>query len=537
MKMIFRKYIPLMVLALSVGLLAALANGFMSYKMMDVVDYALAGQRDKMMDAGIETIILAFFLLGFSTLLSFAKGYYRKTVNVALKKAYLQGVFKKNINEFNKESHARYVSGITNDLSTLDINYIDAIFEITSSVISFLVIVVIIANVNPVVLLSILVMAGAVALISTTMSKPLKKKMTERSLLFEKYTGYLSEVLNAFRIIKANNLTDRVKKNFHEKGEKLQNKSYDIDKLSTYIYAIQNATINFLVIGVMVLSVYLTIRGTMTFGGIILIFSNLNLLLGPFARAGELFPKIISSKVLFTSLDDSLKNAYDYPETVEFKGLSREIVFDDVSFAYGENQVFDHVSIRFEKGKKYLLIGPSGGGKSTFLKLLRKYHYPTSGDVLVDGVSLRDVTKESYFKDIANVDQNIFIFDDTLRNNLTLYRDATEEQVSEAVRKAGLESFVKGLPQGLGTVLKDNGRNISGGEKSRIAIARALLDDVDLMLLDEAFANLDYKTASEIEKTILQAENLTVINVSHVLIHENMDSYDKLYYVDQKTIK
>jgi ATP-binding cassette, subfamily B, bacterial len=379
MKAVFNKYIPLMILALSVGLLAALANGFMSFKMMNVVDYALTRQRDKMLDSGLDMIILALLLLGFSTLLSFSKGYYRKTVNAALKKAYLQGVFRKNINEFNKESHARYVSGITNDLNTLDINYIDAIFEMISAAVSFLVIVVIVANINMVVLLAILAMSGAVALISTTMSKPLKKKMAERSLLFEKYTGYLSEVLSAFRIIKANNLTDRVRKNFHERGEKLQNKSYDIDKLSTYIYAIQNATVSLLVVGVMVLSVYLTIRGTMTFGGMILIFSNLNLLLGPFARAGELFPKIISSRVLFASLDASLKNAYDHPETVVFQGLHRDIVFDDVSFAYGDRPILEHLGIRFEKGKKHLIIGPSGGGKSTFLKLLRKYHSPTSG--------------------------------------------------------------------------------------------------------------------------------------------------------------
>ncbi|MFA6736193.1 MAG: ABC transporter ATP-binding protein, partial [Saccharofermentanales bacterium] len=180
---------------------------------------------------------------------------------------------------------------------------------------------------------------------------------------------------------------------------------------------------------------------------------------------------------------------------------------------------------------KYLVTGPSGGGKSTLLKILRKYHYPQKGEVLIDGTPLRRITRDSYFRHIGNVDQNIFIFDDTIRNNLTLYRDCSEDRIIAAIHDAGLDSFVDELSFGLDTVIKDNGRNISGGERSRIAIARALLEDVDLLLLDEAFANLDAVTAGGIERTILEAKGLTVVNVSHLVIPENRDAYDDIFTI------
>lgn len=534
MRSVVIRKIPLLAAALLVGLAAALVNAFMSLRMMEAADFALAGNKDLVLATGIRLILMALLLLALSSLLTFAKGIYRRNTNIALKRKYLEGVFRKNINEFNKESNAGYVSGITNDLNTIDMNYVDAIFEFILSLLSFIVTVVIIARVNYLVLLVVACLGGLVSLISVLMSRPLKKMTAERSVLYERYTSYLSEVLNAFRIVKSNNLSEKVKENFHLRGAELQSKSYDIDKFSTYIFTVQNGTIHFLVFGVLVFSSYLVIKDQLSFGGIILIMTNLSLLLGPFERAGELLPKIISSKAVFESLDRSLKNSAEYDETVGFHGLKDRIIFKDVSFAYDERPVLDGIDLEIRKGCKYLITGPSGGGKSTLLKILRKYHYPQSGEVLVDGVPLNDITKDSYFSHIGNVDQNIFIFDDTLKNNLTLFRDCSEEKIRSAVHRSGLDPFVSGLPEGLQTVIRDNGRNISGGERSRIAIARAILEDVDILLLDEAFANLDHDTVKAIERTILEAEGLTVVNVSHLLVAENKDSYNDIYFIGEK---
>ncbi|MBO1264787.1 ABC transporter ATP-binding protein [Proteiniclasticum sp. SCR006] len=537
MNKVYKKTFGLLLAALFVGLLSSGINGYMSLLMRDLVDLTFASEKPGFMGIALRLVFFAFVLFLMQTLLSVMKGYYRRKTNLNLKTYYLRGVFNKNINEFNRESTAKYVSHITNDLNTIDLDYIDGIFELALAFISFFVIIIVIGGINIEILGIILVVSVLMGFLSNALSGPVKKLFLERSGLYEKYTGYLSEVLGAFRIIRVNNLYDRIEHNFRDRSLHLQQKSYQIEKTSTFIYALQNFTINLTVLIVISVSVYYTILGKLSFGGVILILSNFQSLIGPFQRASELFPRIVSARNLFTTLDDSLKNRENASEHIHMEGFRERIELDGVSYAYGENRVLEEVNLSVRKNGKYLIVGPSGGGKSTLLKLLRKYFSPDRGRILVDGQNLSEITKESFFRSISNVEQQVFMFDDTLRNNLTLYRDITEEKLTRAIREAGLGMFVEKLPGGLDTVIEDNGRNISGGERSRIAIARALLNDSDILILDEAFQSLDYDTAREIERTILSLEQLTVLNVSHIIIKENRNLYNQVLYVDNRKVE
>jgi len=276
----------------------------------------------------------------------------------------------------------------------------------------------------------------------------------------------------------------------------------------------------------------------LTFAGVIVIFQNIDFFIGPIIEFSETIPKIRSVKVLFTRIEESLKNKSTYPETADFSTLKHTIEFDKVSFAYDENIVLNQISLQFQKGGKYLIVGPSGGGKSTILRLLRKYFAPSDGDIKIDGISLKDIKKVDYFSKIANIEQQVFLFEDTLKNNLTLYKEHTDDELADAIRKAGLEDFVNLHPEGLNRMIVDNGKNISGGEKSRIAIARGLLNKAEIIFLDEAFASLDLDKARAIEKSVLTLEGVTVINVSHVIIKENLDHYDEVITVkNQKALR
>ena len=536
MRKIINKSIPSLLVALFVGVFVYGINGYMSLLTRDVIDISFTKERIGFDEKAKMLLLMAALLLILQTLLSVCKGYYRRKSNANLKTYYISEVFKKNINEFNKDSNSKYVSHITNDLNNLDLDFIDGIFELAMAIIQFLVFIVIIGGVSKNILFIILLLGVTMAFISNRMSKPLKKLYEERSELYGKYTNYISEVLNAFRIIRVNNLFSKILGNFGEKNNQLQAKSYHIERTSTFIYALQNFTINLTVLGVLGISVYYAIQGELTFGGVILIISNFASLIGPFERASELYPKIVSSKTLFKTLDQSLKNTEESNEFLELNEFGCEIELVDVSFSYEDNRVLEGVNLKLEKGKKYLIVGPSGGGKSTLLKLLRKYFTPKSGKILVDGKDLSAIKKESFFKTISNVEQNVFIFDDTLRNNLTLYRDLSDESLKAAIREAGLESFIRNLPRGLETVIEDNGRNISGGERSRIAIARALLNKSEILILDEAFQSLDYDTAKDIEETILNIKELTVLNVSHIIIGENKSLYDEMLFVDNRKV-
>ena len=537
MKRIYNKTLILLAATLLVGAIAKGVSGYMTILTRDLVDTSFLPGMPGFREIALRMVLFAFVLFLLETLLSFVKGYYRKKTNVNLKMYYLEKIFQKNINEFNKDSNAKYVSHMMSDLNTVDLDYIDGIFELALSVISFVITIIIIGGVSMELLIIVLVVGALVGFLSNVLSKPIQKLYEERSGLYDKYTHYLQEVLSAFRIIRVNSLYKRVEKQFTGRSENLQSKSYQIEKKSTYIYAVQNFMINFVVLFVMAISVYYAVIGKITFGGVILILNNFSSLIGPFQRASELLPKIFSTKALFKVLDESLLNQDLQEEKEELHSFQEGISFEGVTFSYGENKVLEDLSLSLKKNGKYLIVGPSGGGKSTFLKLLRKYFHPQSGSIYVDGKPLNYITKESYFKHLSNVEQNVFMFDDTVRNNLTLLKDIPEEKIQEAITRAGLRSFVENLPKGLETIIEDNGRNISGGERSRIAIARALLNESEILILDEAFQSLDYETARAIEKTILDLPELTVVNVSHILIPENKNAYDEMLYVDRKRIE
>lgn len=537
LKKVYNRTLILLVGTLLVGAVAKGVSGYMTLLTRDLVDASFLPGMPGFADIALRMVLFAFVLFLLETLLSFVKGYYRKKTNVNLKMYYLEKVFQKNINEFNKDSNAKYVSHMMSDLNTVDQDYIDGIFELALSVISFIITIIIIGGVSMELLVIVLVVGALVGFLSNVLSKPIQKLYEERSGLYDKYTHYLQEVLSAFRIIRVNSLYPRVETQFSGRSEKLQEKSFEIEKKSTYIYAVQNFMINFVVLFVMAISVYYAVLGKITFGGVILILNNFSSLIGPFQRASELLPKILSTRALFRVLDDSLLNQEVLEENRELRHFEDGITFEGVTFSYGDNKVLEDLSLSLRKNGKYLIVGPSGGGKSTFLKLLRKYFHPQEGAIFVDGLPLSEITKESYFRHLSNVEQNVFMFDDTLRNNLTLLKDVEEEKLQEAITRAGLTKFVETLPRGLETVIEDNGRNISGGERSRIAIARALLNESEILILDEAFQSLDYETARAIERTILDLPELTVVNVSHILIAENKNAYDEMLYVDKKKIE
>ncbi|SHJ91693.1 ATP-binding cassette, subfamily C [Anaerobranca californiensis DSM 14826] len=526
-KSILRKW-PFLFLAILIGAASSTVEGFISIYMMRVVDTALAGDKMLFFNEAKILVLLAILLLPINLALSFAKGLYKYKTLSSLKFTFMDRVFKKNISEFQRDNNGLYISAMTNDMNIIENNYIEGIFQICMNVISFLVAVIVIYSVSPFALLLAIFITLFSTILTMFLSKPLQRHQVQRSKLFEGYTSYIKEVLGAFSIIKANNLSSKVKENFYNKSKDIQYKGYIIDKIYTFFLAIQNFTVNLSFFGIAGVVVFMAIKGRMTTGGVVLIINNMEKIIHPLMQVSEWLPKIFSVKSLFENMEKILKNNNQYEENIELTSFNEGIELKDVSFGYDDILILKNINLKFKKGGKYLIVGPSGGGKSTLLKLLRKYFLPSKGVITVDNLDLKDITKESYFNIIANVEQQIFLFEDTLRNNLTLYKDYSDEEINLAIQRAGLTQFVEELPNKLDTMIYDNGKNISGGEKSRIAIARSLLANKDIIFLDEAFASLDEKVAKEIEKTLLALENITVINVSHILFNDTKESYDRV---------
>jgi ATP-binding cassette, subfamily B, bacterial len=522
-----------------VALLAILAylNFEISFTILDLVNEVTSGNMSGFAAYATDLAILLSAQIPLRLLFSFLRGRFIKNTLLKMKTEYIKKVFGKNINEFNKENNAKYISALTNDFNLIEIDYITGILKVLEGITNFLTGVIIIIIISPIILaVGIFVILVSVA-ISSIATRPVKKKNKERSTLLEEYSAFTKEVLSAFNIIKTNDLETRVFETFKKQSDKVQSKQYQIDKLISFVYALNNVNFGFTVFALLLTVSYLAITGIATIASVVVIIQNTFNIVGPIAELAEALPKIITSNALFEKIDASLKNIEDYKETKSFDGFKKKIELKNVSFSYDNDLVLDDITLSFEKGKKYLVVGPSGGGKSTILRLLRKYFNPAKGTILIDGVNLKDIKKVDYFNKIANIEQQVFLFEDTLKNNLTLYKNYTNQEIMDAIKRAGLEDFLKTHKEGLKYKIVDNGKNVSGGEKSRIAIARGLLNKADIILLDEAFASLDYNKAKEIEDSILALKNVTIINVSHVKIKENLVKYDIIYSVNNKAVK
>ncbi len=536
MKKAIKKAYPLLLGVAIVAIAVFAIDGLISIQMMRAIDHVVAGNREGFQSQILALLALAILLVPANIGMAFMKGLFKRRAIVSAKKHYMDRIFKKEINKFQAENTSLYLSTLTNDVSNIESTYIDGLYEIVINTMNFIVGILVIAYVSPVALAVGLFLGIIGMVVSVVMSKPLEMHQSQRSAYYTDYTAYIKEFLSAFHIIKSNRLNQKVQTDFRKKSADIQEKGYLIDRIISYISATQNFLMMFVMYGLLSFSVFMAIKGDLTLGGVILIVNNMEKIMFPLMQISEWLPKVLSSKGIFDKVDVLIEEEVGYEETIKIDGFNEAIALKSVDFSYDTQEVLSDVNLQLEKGKKYLIVGPSGGGKSTVLRLLRKYFNPTNGQIHVDQNDLKDITKETYFHQIANIEQQVFVFEDTIRNNLCLYKTYEEEAIYSAIQSAGLMDFVSSNALGLERMLYDNGKNISGGERSRLAIARGLLQNAKIIILDEAFASLDGKVARDIERTILSLKDVTIINVSHVVFSETKSMYDQILMVKNKGV-
>ena len=204
---------------------------------------------------------------------------------------------------------------------------------------------------------------------------------------------------------------------------------------------------------------------------------------------------------------------------IEIKDIKGEIEFSNVNFSYEDNKILEDVSLKIEKGKMLALVGPSGGGKSTFCNLIPRFYDVDSGDIKIDGISIYDITLSSLRNNIGVVQQEVFLFTGTIKENIKYGKqDATDAEIIEAAKKANIHDYIIGLKDGYNTFIGERGVKLSGGQKQRISIARVFLKNPPILILDEATSALDNTTEYLIQKSLEElCKGRTTIVVAHRL--------------------
>jgi ABC-type multidrug transport system fused ATPase/permease subunit len=283
------------------------------------------------------------------------------------------------------------------------------------------------------------------------------------------------------------------------------------------------------------LGFFFAFKGMMSIGKVIAFIQLGNFILAPVKNLAPLISNRKAAIKLIERLSDEIEKNEERPEGTFLEGFKNAIELNNVNFAYSEDKtVLHHVNLRFEKGKSYAIVGGSGSGKSTLLKLLLGYISNYEGDVLIDGIQLKAIDLDSLYDNISIIQQDVFLFDSSIRNNITLFRQFDENKVTRAIEQAGLASLIasKGDSYSCG----EGGKNLSGGEKQRVSIARCLVRETPILLMDEATAALDNSTALMVESKILEIDNLTRIIVTHRFNEAIIKKYDEIYVMSRGTV-
>ena len=313
---------------------------------------------------------------------------------------------------------------------------------------------------------------------------------------------------------------------------------YSVDRLLALNEGLSAFLALMVQIVVLFLSAYFIIAGRITVGtllGMVQVSSNLA---NPLIMIFTNIPKMKSVHPIVEKLEIISKHSIFLSQKESVATYQSHISAKDLSFSYdGTTDILSGIDCLIEKGKKYVIVGKSGCGKSTLIKLLSGYYSTYKGKILYDDTEFHMLDKDSVVQLSSIINQNIYMFDETIYDNICLHEHYPEEQVEKVIADSGLTEFISELPTGLQYRVGENGSNLSGGQKQRIAVARALIRNKPILILDEGTSAIDMQTAYDIENRLLKMEDLTLITITHHLEQNLLDKYDEIFYMENGHIK
>ena len=424
---------------------------------------------------------------------------------------------------FDKRQHGELMSRVTNDMENVSSTLNSSFIQVVSSVLTLVGTVSVMIYLSPlltVITLTIVpVMFFGLKWITNRTGKLFKE--TQKNL--GELNGYIEETISGQRIVKSFSQEERVMREFREKSTKLKKTAYWAQTYSGFIPKLMNVLNNLSFAIIAFIGGVFALNGTAGITiGVIVIFAEysrqftrpLNDLANQF---NTLLSAVAGAERVFDVLDET-EEAEDEKNARELTSVKGDVTFNNATFSYEEDeQTIRNVSFHVSAGETVAFVGPTGAGKTTMINLLSRFYQLDSGEIFIDGHEIKSIKRESLRSHMAFVLQDSFLFEGTIRENIRYGKlNATDAEVEEAAKSANAHSFIKKLPNGYDTVLKQDGSGISQGQKQLLSIARALLADPSILVLDEATSSIDTITEVKIQEAL---QRLMKGRTSFVIAH------------------
>lgn len=442
----------------------------------------------------------------------------------------------KSLRSFSKEGTALYVSALTNDCTSIENNYLAATFTLIELLFCFWGALIMMLYYSPV----MLVLAVALSFLPVAVSMKAGNRLTEQekeiSKKNERFVSIVNELLSGFPVIKSFRAEAQASRLFSQRNEQAEEAKKNKRRTEQLISLLANDAGIIAQMGIFLAGAWLAISNKGVTAGVVIVFVQLmNYILNPISQVPLLWSNRKAAIALMEKLSDALSENVREEGREKLNGFSEKIEVKDLTYGYEpESPVLKDLDVQFDAGKSYAIVGGSGSGKSTLLNLLMGSSSNYQGEICIDGVSIKNIESESLYQLMTSVQQNVFVFNDTIRNNVTMFHEFPDKEVTLALERSGLSEFIE--KRGEEFVCGENGANLSGGERQRISIARALLRKSPILLVDEATAALDAATARAVSFSILNLVGMTRIVVTHRLEEAILRRYDKILVMKNGTI-
>ena len=522
----YRGNTPVFALAVLAALAGGSLNPIISWLIKELIDVA-SGTAGALPLPVLAKIIVGFILL--FIVLSLLKYASEPRFIAAAMRQYKEFAFQKltekSISSFRDESTATYLSALTNDASSIEADYLSQQLSLITKAVTFFGALGMMLWYSPVltaVAIGVTLLPLCASLLTGSRLQTAEKRVSERN---KDFTAALADCLSGFTLVKTFKAEKEIFRLFAENNRALEQEKFSRRKLKVMVGMIGSVAGVVAQLGVFLVGAWLAVTGRGLTAGTVIMFVNLmNFLIEPVA----LLPTLLAGRKAALGLVDKLAEALEKnasgEESAELNGIERGIRLEDVSFSYESGDVLHHVSAEFQAGKAYAIVGGSGSGKSTLLHLLMAGSAEYRGKIMLDDTELRDVAPESLYEIMSVIQQNVFVFNASIRDNVSMFRSFPQEALDEAISHAHLSELIDA--RGDGYLCGENGSGLSGGEKQRVSIARSLLKRSSVLLADEVTAALDAETAHQVSSDILDLTGMTRIVVTHTLEESLLRRYD-----------
>jgi len=473
--------------------------------------------------AGILFTLLALYLI--SALFSLIQGFTMTSVSqkltYKLRNDLAAKINKLPMKYFDKRTNGEVLSIITNDIDTLSQNLNQSITQIITSICTFIGVLIMMLSISwEMTLISLLILPISAFIVKTIVGKSQKYFKRQQDFLGH-VNGQVEEVYGGHTIVKAFNGEEKALEEFNKANKELYHSAWKSQFLSGLIHPLMNFIGNIGYVAVAILGGYLAIQGKITVGNIqsfIQYNKQFTQPINQIAQVSAMLQSMVAAAERVFEFLEEKEEVQDVENAKSAENLKGNVEFNHVQFGYDEDRIIiNDFSAKVKDGQKIAIVGPTGAGKTTMVKLLMRFYDVNKGAILIDGVNIKDIKREDLRKMFGMVLQDTWLFGGTIKDNIRYSKpEANDSEVIEAAKAAHVHHFIKTLPKAYDMVLNEVSSNVSAGQKQLLTIARVILADPKILILDEATSSIDTRTELQIQSAM---DNLMKGRTSFIIAH------------------